>query len=172
MGMDVIGVNAKTERGSYFRNNVWSWRPLSTFICETYPDIANNCTYWHTNDGDGLDGDLSEVLGKKIIEDINNGVVKAWQDKYYAELADLEREKCTYCDATGIRTDDVANEMGMPNKELSVEVQLLVGRTHGYCNGCSGVGTKEHWAMSYPFSVDNVQEFADFLLDCGGFQIC
>jgi hypothetical protein len=60
----------------------------------------------------------------------------------------------------------------MPEKELSAEIQILVGRTHGWCNACDGVGTRESFAAGYPFSVENVQEFADFLSDCGGFQIC
>ena len=172
MGMDVIGVNAKSETGSYFRNNVWSWRPLAIFIQETYPDIASQCEYWDSNDGDGLDAELSVALGKKLHQDIDNGIVKAWKDNYYAELAKLEREVCNCCDGTGIRTDKVGEEMDMPRKELPVETQLLTGRTHGTCNACYGIGTKEPWAMSYPFDVENVQNFANFLLDCGGFQIC
>ncbi|QOR55575.1 MAG: hypothetical protein UMS36scaffold28_65 [Phage 59_13] len=28
MGMDVYGVKPKSKQGEYFRNNVWSWRPL------------------------------------------------------------------------------------------------------------------------------------------------
>ena len=172
MGMDVIGVNAKSDTGSYFRNNVWSWRPLAGFIQETYPEIASQCEYWNSNDGDGLDGKLSVALGKKIHQDIDNGTVKAWRDNYYAELEKLEREVCNCCDGTGIRTDAVGEEQDMPRKELPVETQIATGRTHGTCNACYGIGTKEAWAMSYPFDVQNVQNFADFLLDCGGFQIC
>jgi hypothetical protein len=62
--------------------------------------------------------------------------------------------------------------MGQHNKELSPEVQILTGRTHGWCNGCDGVGTQEAWDLSYPFSVENVEEFARFLSECGGFSIC
>ena len=61
MGMDVIGVQPKTETGEYFRNNVWYWRPLATFIQDVYPHIAEKCTYWGSNDGDGLDAEDSEV---------------------------------------------------------------------------------------------------------------
>ena len=60
----------------------------------------------------------------------------------------------------------------MPEKELKPEVQILVGRTHGWCNGCDGVGTTESWLAGYPFSEENVKEFAEFLMDSGGFQIC
>jgi len=172
MGMDVIGLNASTERGSYFRNNVWSWRPLAKFVQETYPDIARKCEYWDSNDGDGLDETDSIILGKMILNDIADGTVARWKADYDYALSLLERENCNLCETTGIRKDDIAVEMGMPTKELPEEVKILTGRTHGWCNGCNGIGTKENWFQSYPFHVENVKEFAEFLLDCGGFQIC
>ena len=60
----------------------------------------------------------------------------------------------------------------MPERELSPEVQLLVGRVYGWCNACNGIGTKPSMMGDYPFSAENVKEFAQFLIDCGGFQIC
>ena len=30
----------------------------------------------------------------------------------------------------------------------------------------------DYFASSYPFDVDNVAEFANFCLECGGFKIC
>lgn len=172
MGMDVIGVNPKNEVGSYFRNNVWWWRPLAEFIEKQYPDIYDNCQYWQSNDGDGLDEADSELLASYIRADLANGKVAKYEKTYNEWLASLPREACDLCDCTGIRTDKVGVEMGMPERELSPENQILLGRTHGWCNGCDGVGTKESWATSYPFSVENVREFADFLEGCGGFQIC
>ena len=32
MGFDIIGLNAKSKKGEYFRNNVWAWRPLQCLI--------------------------------------------------------------------------------------------------------------------------------------------
>lgn len=54
---------------------------------------------------------------------------------------------------------------------------LLVEKDHpragqtGWCNACNGVGSKRAWDSNYPFSVDNVREFAAFLIDSGGFEI-
>lgn len=172
MGMDVIGVNPKSEKGSYFRNNVWWWRPLADFCLNRHPDIAEKCEYWHTNDGDGLDEEDSVLLAEALREDIRSGLAGEYERNYNEWRASLPREACELCDCTGIRTDKVGVENGMPEKELSAEIQILVGRTHGWCNACDGVGTRESFASGYPFSVENVQEFADFLSDCGGFQIC
>lgn len=172
MGMDVLGVNPKNEKGSYFRNNVWWWRPLADFILENYPDIAENCECWHTNDGDGLDESSSASLATRIKQDIALGYIAEYAKTYNEWRASLPREACNLCECTGIRTDEVGVENGMPERELDEETKVLVGRSHGFCNGCRGVGTKESWLAGYPFDEDNVAEFAEFLENCGGFQIC
>ena len=38
MGMDVYGRRPKSERGEYFRNNIWWWHPLADFILNHYTD--------------------------------------------------------------------------------------------------------------------------------------
>lgn len=172
MGMDVYGENPKNEKGEYFRNNVWWWRPLADFVCNNYDDIAQHCEHWHSNDGDGLDAEKSQELGERILADVASGMVAEYEKSYNAYLATLERQKCELCEGTGIRTDAIGIEHGMPTKELSSEVAILVGRTHGNCNACSGVGTRENWWMNYPFNTQNVQSFAEFLVNCGGFKIC
>lgn len=172
MGMDVIGVNPKSETGSYFRNNVWWWRPLADYCLTNHPHIAEACEYWHSNDGDGLDEEGSIALANALMDDIATGKVSDWERTYNEWRASLPREACRYCDCTGIRTDDVGVEMGMAEKELEPEVQILTGRTHGWCNGCRGIGTTESMLAEYPFSEENVREFAKFLTECGGFQIC
>ena len=40
------------------------------------------------------------------------------------------------------------------------------------CNGCEGKGKRKDWMTNYPFSLENVKAFADFLEKCGGFEIC
>jgi hypothetical protein len=172
MGMDVYGVNPKSEKGSYFRNNVWWWRPLADYCIENHSDIAEKCELWHSNDGDGLDAESAYALAERLFDDLRNGKVAEHERTYNEWRASLPREACEYCNCTGIRNDKVGVENGMPEKKLKPEVQILVGRTHGWCNGCDGVGTTESWMAGYPFSEENVKEFAEFLVDCGGFQIC
>lgn len=172
MGMDVFGKNPKSEKGEYFRNNVWWWRPLAIYCEDVHPDLTAACEYWHSNDGDGLDEADAEALGHALLADIASGVTAEWSNDYYRRLSELPRRDCELCGTTGIRRDEVGQEMGMPDKALSTEVAILTGREFGWCNACDGVGTMESWEANYPFSVENVQEFAEFLLECGGFQIC
>jgi hypothetical protein len=55
MGFDIIGTNATTKEGKYFRNNVWWWRPLAIYIKFVAPEkLYNKCRNWQSNDGDGL----------------------------------------------------------------------------------------------------------------------
>lgn len=172
MGMDVYGKNPKGDAGEYFRNNVWWWRPLADYIITQHPDLASGCEHWHSNDGDGLDEAAAEELAKRLRDDINSGRVKRYARERNEYLASLPREVCDLCEGTGIRTDKVGVDMGMPDRPLSPEVAILTGRTHGWCNGCDGVGTKEAWQAGYPFDEANVDEFALFLEECGGFSIC
>ena len=39
MGMDIFGLNPKSEFGKYFRNNIWWWRPMSMLIHETCKSV-------------------------------------------------------------------------------------------------------------------------------------
>ena len=172
MGMDVVGINATNEKGEYFRNNVWWWRPLATYIVDNHFNIASACENWHTNDGDGLDATASRNLARALKEDLEKGVVADYEREYNRQLANLDRETCHICNGTGIRSDELGKKMEQDTKELKPEIQILTGRSHGWCNGCDGIGSREHWGMSYPFSTENVAEFADFLEHCGGFQIC
>jgi len=173
MGMDVMGKDSTTERGSYFRNNVWWWRPLWDYCVHVGEDIIDDhlAEHGHYNDGEGLDADGATRLAEVLRKELENGNTAKWAQNQAEWRASLPREACNLCDCTGIRTDEVGVQHGMPEKELDPEVQILTGRTHGWCNACQGVGTTENWLSHYPFSEENVREFADFLAECGGFEI-
>ena len=50
MGMDVYGIAPTSERGEYFRNNVWWWRPLWDYCCE----VDSEWYLYHFYDVDNL----------------------------------------------------------------------------------------------------------------------
>ena len=170
MGMDVIGNNPASETGSYFRANVWCWKPLWAY-CESNYQVAKKVTHGFSNDGDGLNGFDSSELSELLSRDLANGTVAQYKIDYDLQLAELPRQNCEWCNATGIRTDEVGIEHGMPTRKLEPEIAILTGREIGSCNGCNGVGTSPHWATNYPFYIEVVENFARFLKDCGGFRI-
>lgn len=171
MGMDVIGVSPRTESGEYFRNNVWWWRPLWDYCCEVAPDLCEGVS-GHYNDGDGLDDSGATELSTILFDEIESGRTEEYETVYRKYIASLPRKDCNFCEGTGIRTDEVGRDMGQPTRELEPEIQIITGRTHGWCNACRGEGKVDSWEANYPFSVENVKEFATFLSGSGGFQIC
>lgn len=168
--MDVVGRN---NPDAYFRNNVWWWRPLWMYCCDVAGDVIDDETAdgGHFNDGVGLDEDGSLRLAAILKEEIFSGRTLKYEQAYNKRLSELPRHKCGICDGTGIRTDAVGVEYGMPERELEEHVAVLTGRTHGWCNACAGEGMTDDFDAGYPFSVDNVLEFVDFLEECGGFHI-
>ena len=173
MGMDVYGKAASAEHGQYFRNNVWYWRPLWGYICTEFSELAgDDPEMGHYNDGYGLDADDATRLGHALLDAVESGKTEQFRLDYLKELAELPRTDCPHCEATGIRSDSIGREAGMPDKALKPEISSLVGREFGWCNGCDGIGTQEHFAHHYPFEVENVKAFGEFLLASGGFEIC
>jgi hypothetical protein len=171
MGMDVYGTAPATEAGEYFRANVWYWHPLWDY-CLTVAEVANKVESGHTNDGDGLDADDAYELGKILLAEIASGRTLAHQQAYEAELANLPLDNCSVCNGSGEFTPDAEFRaqhaqlatLGLPVIDLPTEPTT--------CHRCGGVGQVANWNTNYPFSVEVVQEFADFAIASGGFSIC
>ena len=173
MGMDVMGNNPKSERGEYFRNNVWWWRPLWEYCCEVDSTLHYRVPNGHSNDGDGLKThEECLALADLLLESLADGSALTYIKERDKRIAELEWDTCRQCEGVGIRTDKVGVEAGMPDQVLSEDIAILVGRTKGTCNGCRGFGKTEPWESHYPLNEENIKEFADFLQDCGGFSIC
>ena len=169
MGMDVFGKKPINEAGKYFRNSIWWWHPLAEFLVETYPKVTSKCKDWHSNSGYGLGAKASRDLAKLVKADIRSGKVEDFERAQQLALAAIPPVACTCCDATGIRTDQLGLEAKFPERPLSPEVVELTGRTHGWCDDCDGLGTQRQALLC--FSVSNVEEFSNFLENCGGFNI-
>ena len=171
MGMDVYGKAPISEVGAYFRNNVWYWRPLAQLCLTMAPEICAPCEHWQSNDGDGLDGSGAEALATVLRKRLEDGTIARYvaaRDKHLAEMAD---EACTLCSGTGVRSDAIGREHGMPAKVIHEDGHPRDGQT-GWCNACEGRGQRRPFEANYPCAVENVAEFADFLAACGGFEIC
>jgi len=173
MGMDVYGNKPKTDKGEYFRNNVWWWHPLWDYVYSVAADLIPESVYdhGHSNSGAGLGARDAKKLGKLLLDEIEFGRTAKYENDYRQHLANLPLEVCTWCNGVGIRTDRVGVEGGMPSKELDEATAIALGRTHGTCNGCNGEGKTQPWSANYPFSVENVRQFAEFCIESGGFKI-
>ena len=115
------------NKGVYFRNNVWAWRPLWNYCYAVADGLIDEDTFQrgHENSGAGLNKADSIKLGKLLLEEIAEGRTKL--------------------------------------QEISYTVQ---------CEQKAKDNPDDKFANSYPFSEGNVKRFAEFLLECGGFEIC
>mgnify|MGYP003655660222 CR=1 FL=1 len=143
--------------GIYFRNSCWGWRPLWSYVCEQFPDILDDddMERGSYNDGHLIDEDKAMRIGVGLTAMLEGGDVQAYHDRYKAEIDALEQVECELCEGTGKRQEP-------PNS----------GAGDYPCNGCGSTGKKDDWAKSYPFNVENVEQFATFCLESGGFEIC
>jgi hypothetical protein len=156
MGMDVHGKNPTSEVGEYFRNNVWWWHPLWIYVEELAPHLTEGVS-GHTNDGDGLAAKAAAELAGILTAEIDAGRTAEYEKARTAALEAMPDEVCWLCKGAGTRTDGTAVKLGIAD-----------GRP---CNNCEGKGTERPWATNYPFEVENVVEFRDFVAASGGFEI-
>jgi len=176
MGMDVYGKAPIGEDGGYFRRNVWGWRPLADFCLQFCPEETAGCEHWHSNDGDGLDAAGAAALAIKLNALVEDGTAQAYVAMRDAEIARLPNLDCEFCDGTGVRTDGVGQKMRQPERMICAEDGFE--RDHprfgekGWCNGCNGRGWVRPMACNYGLDVEDIIEFAGFLEQCGGFEIC
>lgn len=152
MGMDLHGENPKNQKGEYWRNNIWWWRPLWTYICVNCSNILDEkdkeAGGW--NDGKKIVGPKADKIAKKLQETIDNGTAAKYEKEYMKSLKEMKKIDCIHCNGTGKRNDE---------------------HVKGKCNGCNGTGKTDPFAKSYPFSVENLKEFIEFAKNSGGFRI-
>lgn len=143
-----------STKGGYFRNNCWWWRPLWNFVCEVCADIITDeeKEKGHYNDGYLIDADRALQISARLVHLVDQGEVKKYEDKYTTMQQNLPLIDCWLCEGTGKRLDG----MVVP---------------HG-CNACHGSGKRKDPTCEYPFSTENVEEFAIFCRHSGGFTIC
>tara|TARA_R110002020_G_scaffold157999_1_gene341022 strand:- start:2689 stop:3282 length:594 start_codon:yes stop_codon:yes gene_type:complete len=137
--------------GSYFRNNVWWWRPLWHYVCDVCDDLLTEedkkgCT---DNSGYQINEDKALKIGIRLHSLVMDGSTQEWKEGYDKEVAALPKEPCFRCN----------------------------GNNHGHtkkkdCHGCDKTGERDNWQASYPFDTENVRDFAKFCVESGGFEVC
>lgn len=163
MGMDVYGRTPSSERGEYFRSNIWWWHPLAAFLQAEFSQETSACELWHSNDGDGLDKEAAQRLATALDAALQQGRVEEHLQQLNAAAASVDRQACTLCKGTGLRRDEVGVRYGYDRRDPSTGT--------GGCNGCQGLGTTLPLGAEVCFSREHVEEFADFLRESGGFSI-
>ncbi len=164
MGMDVYGKKPKNEAGKYFRNNVWWWHPLADYIIEQHPDLAAGCEYWHSNDGGGLNA-------RKAVK-LADAWTPIWSPGRWRSMPWSMPRRWPLCLARSAPCAPVRAFAPMRSAcSTATTSRGIRRRVAAGATGARGIGTRDPWAASYPFDVDNVREFATFVRASGGFEI-
>lgn len=175
MGMDVYGRMPIDGKGEYFRNNVWWWRPLWDFIAqvdELYSKekqanrLISEEMYQngHCNDGDGLatQEDCDELLNR-LGWAIEEGLADH-REKEVQEEMEKAKQHNKFIEK---QRNDFKAKM---KKKLGKEVAPRDYPKKDF-KEWEKISMQEDWNAHYPFSRENVEEFCEFLENCGGFAI-
>ena len=119
----------------------------------TEDEIAAGCY----NDGFLVSDDKAKLIATMLKNKVKDGEVKTYEIARKRRIEEgPEKVPCNYCDGKGNAEDD--NIMGIPCKD-------------GKCFICKGTGMRDNNEKDYPFSEENVKDFAEFCEKSGGFEI-
>lgn len=144
MGLSVYGCN-----GNYFRSNVWFWRPLWNYVEIVCVDVLIKEEYEN-----GYTKETAEKIARRLRDLDMAGELDRYEKAYNEFRAMLPDVPCGICGGTGRRAEPPA-----------------IGPGELECNGCGGKGTRRPFFTMYPFTAENVREFARFCAESGGFRV-
>ncbi len=155
--------------GDYFRNNVWWWRPLWNFVCESCDDFLTDKDMGKgdSNSGYKISKTKAIKISKRLFEELANGNVDNLERQHTLRMAKAEAHN-----------KEVREELDRITKECKdkfpIHADKLVPANYPepYKTQWDETYAKEDWAASYPFNAENVKNFAEFCQQSGGFTIC
>tara|TARA_X000001382_G_scaffold100346_1_gene74895 strand:+ start:634 stop:1275 length:642 start_codon:yes stop_codon:yes gene_type:complete len=153
--------------GQYFRNNVWFWRPLWDFVCNACDDFLTDKDMdgGHSNGGHKISKTKANRIAKRLNKHLKSGLVDELQKE--AEKRKLKAIK------HNAKIEAKLEQIKLDVKELTGKDDL-VPRDYPekmYAKWTRIYNTKD-WNDSYPFSKENIENFAKFCEQSGGFEIC
>ena len=92
MGMDLSGIKPVSEKGHYFRSNVWFWRPLWNLVANDCADILSKDQIegGEYNDGTEISAKQARQISDRILGDLD--YIKDGIERYETQRKkDLEK---------------------------------------------------------------------------------
>jgi hypothetical protein len=167
MGFDLHSLgNHKTENGEYFRNNVWWWRRLASFVCEHTGVVEHkDKPEWQSNGGHVVGEQEAKQIAQQLKALIKDGTVA----KAIKEVEDETKEA-----EENNKFVDRCHDM------LRAKVERETGKTNlapadypkDDHDTWDWIQSKYSYKSSYPFSLENVERFIEFCEESNGFRIC
>jgi hypothetical protein len=153
--------------GRYFRNNVWFWRPLWSFVCHYCADFlsVNDADAGAYNDARRISKTKAVKIGKRLSKLLADGTV----DK---EVREYELAKAK-ADITNKEVEEKLEELKETVKKETGKDDLAPAKyPEPYKTQWDEIYGSKSWDSEYPFHKENIENFAKFCLQSGGFEIC
>ena len=167
MGFDLYSLgNHKNANGEYFRNNNWWWRRLADFVCEHTGCVEEkDKKSWQHNDGHEVSEEQAMQIASQLKALIKNGKVSQVIKATEIEMQEAEHnnkfvERCHKM---------LANKV---EKEQGKENLAPADYPKDDHDTWDWIQSKYSYGSSYPFTMENVEEFIKFCEDSRGFKIC
>ena len=154
------------NKGFYFRNNVWWWRPLAQYIIEQTKVITDQKKIegFSYNDGIEISKEEAVQIAKQLKHLIKTGHTKKYEEDYMLayKKAELHNKK--------VQKELESFQKAM-DKKHGKDIAPAEYPKEDY-EKWNAIYLKKDFNGGYPFSERNVKEFAEFAEQSGGFQIC
>ena len=152
MGFDLTGQNKETGE-TYFRQNVWGWRPIWSFVTKFCDDIldAEEIKRGNYNDFVKIDGAKSIMLATRLQSLIDDGTIKELIDDYEKNRNKEVKAEEILMKALDAWTKEqgasCGNDLSPPDHDLW---EVMYHKIRHNSNA------------SYPMDLELLKEFSDF----------
>lgn len=167
MGFDLHSTgNHKSEKGEYFRNNVWGWRRLADFVCTQTGVVQDeDKKFWQSNEGHEVSDQEALQIAKQLKALIKDGTVSRAINEVEEETKKADENNKFVDECHRMLRDKVERETGKKNLAPADYPE----KDH---DTWAWIQSKYDYASSYPFTMENVEEFIEFCEQSNGFRIC
>ena len=152
--------------GVYFRNNVWWWRPLWEYVCTICDDIISDeeMNGGCVNDGILINENKATSIAKRLSEKIADGSVQEYEQEFMSRVLQAKADNEEVDKETKALREEVIKATG--DKKIAP-----CDYPKKYKTRYDKIRAKENWDGHYPFNTKNVEQFAKFCNESGGFEI-
>ena len=157
-----------TNKGVYFRNNVWWWRRLADYILEHTKCVdEQDFDKWQHNDGHEVDEETAIQIANQL-----EHLIKTGHAEQYKEEIEKERQEAKKHNEKVEKMLEQLKEKVRKETGKDIENTAPSEYPEKYNLEWWDIINKKDYRDSYPFEIDNVKEFIEFAKNSGGFRIC
>jgi len=167
MGFDLYSTKKHhTEKGGYFRNTVWYWRPLADYVLEHTGVIdEKDKRLWHSNDNLHVSKETAQQIANQLKALIEQGHTK----KHIKKIEQIRKSAIEHntkvaklFELLKLKVEkETGKEAPIPREYPKEDHDLW----EFICN-------LQDYRYSYSFDMENVKDFIEFCEHSEGFTIC